>query len=86
VDVAPAAVAARLERSPERLLADCVRDARDLRVKLDCRPQEILRGRIARTTVTAAVTTVGELERRRASIRPCRSGTFPSTSSSAPSA
>jgi hypothetical protein len=62
--VTPAAVAARLEDDPGKLLAAFVRDAQELRVKLDYQPQDILRGWITRATVTAAGATVGELERR----------------------
>jgi len=64
VGVVPAEVAARLERDPAALLADYVRDAENLRVSLDYRPGEILRGRIERATVTATAATVGELGRR----------------------
>jgi 4-amino-4-deoxy-L-arabinose transferase-like glycosyltransferase len=64
VGVAPAVVAARLERDPASLLADYVRDPQDLRVKLDYRPKDILRGRVTRATVTASAATVGELARR----------------------
>jgi 4-amino-4-deoxy-L-arabinose transferase-like glycosyltransferase len=62
--VIPAAVAARLERDPAALLADYVRDAENLRVSLDYRPGDILRGLIAHATITATAATVGELGRR----------------------
>jgi 4-amino-4-deoxy-L-arabinose transferase-like glycosyltransferase len=62
--VTPDAVAARLERDPATLLADYVRDAESLRVRLDYRPEDILRGQVARATLTATAATVGELGRR----------------------
>ena len=62
--VTAAAVAARLERDPASLLSDFVRDAQDLRVTLDYRDEDILEGRVARATITAAAATVGELARR----------------------
>jgi hypothetical protein len=64
VGVAPAEVAARLERDPAGLLTDYVRDPQNLRVKLNYLPEDILRGRVTRATVTASAATVGELGRR----------------------
>ena len=64
VGVTAAAVAARLERDPAALLSAYARDAQNLRVALDYRAEDILRGRIARATITATAATVGELERR----------------------
>jgi hypothetical protein len=62
--VTAAAVAGRLERDPAALLSAFVRDAENLRVTLDYRPEDILRGRVERSTITATAATVGELERR----------------------
>jgi 4-amino-4-deoxy-L-arabinose transferase-like glycosyltransferase len=62
--VTPAAVAARLERDPAALLSAFVRDAQNLRVTLDYRAEDILRGRVERATITATAATVGELARR----------------------
>ena len=62
--VTAAAVAARLERDPAALLSDYVRDAQNLRVTLDYRAGDILRGRVERATIIATAATVGELARR----------------------
>jgi DUF2993 family protein len=62
--VTAAAVAARLERDPATLLSAFVRDAQNLRVTLDYSPEDILRGRVERATITASAATVGELARR----------------------
>src|SRR6266478_1707616 len=62
--VTAAAVAARLERDPAALLSDYVRDAQNLRVTLDYRAGDMLRGRVERATIIATAATVGELARR----------------------
>ena len=62
--VTAAAVAARLERDPAGLLSAFVRDAQHLRVSLDYRAEDILRGRVERVTLTVAAATVGEMARR----------------------
>ena len=62
--VTAAVVAARLERDPAALLSDYVRDAQNLRVTLDYRAGDILRGRVERATIIATAATVGELARR----------------------
>jgi hypothetical protein len=63
-DVAPAALARRLEQAHEAALADYVRDAEDLRVSVSYRPEAIMRGEVDRVRVEARAATVGELKRR----------------------
>ena len=63
--IAPAAVAARLERDPATLLADNVDEAQGLRLQLEYRPGAILRGEIDRAVLTADSAFVGEIGRRR---------------------
>jgi len=65
VGVRPLAVAERLERDPAALLADNVDDAQGLKVRLEYRPQGILRGEIDRAVLTADSAFVGEFGRRR---------------------
>ena len=66
----PAAVAARLSRDPERLLAENMREASSLRLALDYAGPEILRGRVKRAVLTADSVLVGEFNRpRRAPLR-----------------
>ncbi len=65
-----AAVAARLSRDPDRLLADNMREASGLRLALDYAGPEILRGRVKRAVLTADSVLVGEFNRpRRAPLR-----------------
>jgi len=66
----PAAVASRLTRAPGRLFADNLREASNLRLNLDYRGEEILRGRVMRAVLTADSVLVGEFARpRRAPLR-----------------
>jgi len=65
VGVTPLAVAERLERDPAALLADNVDDAQGLKIRLEYRPQGILRGEIDRAVLTADSAFVGEFGRRR---------------------
>jgi hypothetical protein len=66
----PAVVASRLTRDPERLFADNLREASNLRFNLDYGGEEILRGRVKRAELTADSVLVGEFSRpRRAPLR-----------------
>jgi dolichyl-phosphate-mannose-protein mannosyltransferase/DUF2993 family protein len=66
----PSAVAARLSRDPDRLLAENMREASSLRLALDYAGPEILRGRLKRAVLTADSVLVGEFNRpRRAPLR-----------------
>jgi hypothetical protein len=66
----PAAVAARLSRDPEHLLAENLREASSLRLALDYAGPDILRGRVKRAVLTADSVLVGEFNRpRRAPLR-----------------
>jgi hypothetical protein len=62
--VSPARIAARLAEDPAALLKANVRDPVGLRVKLDYRPEGILRGEVDRVRLTAEEAVVGELDRR----------------------
>lgn len=69
-DVAAATVAERLRASPERLLANNVGDPVGLRVRVEYRPELLLRGEADRVTVQADTAVIGELKRRdRSSLR-----------------
>jgi hypothetical protein len=61
----PAALAARLSRDPERLLAENLREASSLRLALDFAGPDILRGRVKRAVLTADSVLVGEFNRPR---------------------
>jgi hypothetical protein len=63
-DVAPADLARRLQDISPSALADYARDAEGLRIRLDYRPEAILRGEIDRVTVEVDAVTIGELARR----------------------
>jgi len=66
----PAALAARLSSDPERLLAENLREASNLRLALDYGGPDILRGRVKRAVLTADAVLVGEFNRpRRAPLR-----------------
>ena len=66
----PAAVAARLSRDPDRLLAENLREASGLRLALDYADHDILRGGVKRAVLTADSVLVGEFNRpRRAPLR-----------------
>jgi len=70
VALTPAAVAARLSRDPDRLLAENLREALGLRLALDYTDQDIRRGRVKRAVLTADSLLVGEFNRpRRAPLR-----------------
>ncbi len=58
------ALARRLETSPARLLHDYVRDAVDLRVQADYRPDALLRGLVDHLQLAVESALVGELARK----------------------
>jgi len=62
--ISPARVAALLAEAPAALLKANLRDPIGLRVTLDYRPDEILRGEVGRARVTADSAVIGELDRR----------------------
>jgi len=62
--ISPARVAALLAEAPAALLKANLRDPIGLRVTLDYRPDEILRGEVGRARVTAESAVIGELDRR----------------------
>ncbi len=67
--VSPADLARRLERSVEGFLGDYARDVVGLRVTLEYRPEELLSGRAQRVVIEAGSAVVGELARRRPTLR-----------------
>jgi hypothetical protein len=62
--VAAATLAHRLEASPERLLRDHVGDPVNLRVRVDYRPEALLRGVVDQVQIEADSAVVGELVRK----------------------
>lgn len=64
VGVDPAEVARRLQQAQEAAMADFIRDAVNLHVSLDYRPDAILRGEVDRVRVETDGATIGELKRK----------------------
>jgi len=64
-----AALAERLRRGAEGLLADVVRDARGLRLTLDYRDDALLAGQVDSVTLEAESALVGEFARRKPPLR-----------------
>ena len=67
--MAPAELAARLQRGVAELLADVVREARDLRVTAEYRDAAIVVGRVDSVLVEARSALVGEFARRKPPLR-----------------
>ena len=71
-DVAPAEVARRLEEDPARFLAAYARDAVGLRLRVEYRPEALLRGEVDRVVIEADSALVGEASRRDLTLLPVR--------------